>query len=90
MLLIPKNHSEDILSMESAEYQKLMAVGKTMAEKVKNIFNPKRVTFMIVGLEVAHTHLHIFPINSVDNLDTKTAYDATIEELAEVQSLYLS
>jgi len=90
MLLVPKNHSEDILVMDSDEYLHMMMIAKTMAEKIKGLFNPARVSMMVVGLEVAHTHLHIFPTDKIENINPQSAYDATKEELSEVQNLYLN
>jgi len=88
MLLIPKNHSEDIVEMDSEDYEKLFAVAKDIAGKIKEIFSAPRVSLVTMGLAVAHTHLHILPISEESDLNLDMAYDISKEEATEVQGLY--
>lgn len=88
MLLVPKNHSVDAIAMGTDEYQNYMTIGKQLGEKVKNIFGSARVSLMLIGLEVPHTHLHIFPINKIEDTNFENKYEASPEELKEVQELY--
>lgn len=88
MLLIPKNHSDDINQMSTEEFQNLFVTGKKLADKIKTIFNSKRMSLFTMGLEVPHTHLHILPVNNNHALDLASAYDLTEEEAQEVLKLY--
>lgn len=88
MLLIPKNHSNDINQMSSEEFQNLFVTGKKLADKIKTIFNPKKVSLFTMGLEVPHTHLHILPINNNHELNLDSAYNLTKEEATEILELY--
>ena len=88
MLLIPKNHSDDINQMSSEEFQNLFVTGKKLADKIKTIFNPKKVSLFTMGLEVPHTHLHILPINNNHELNLDSAYNLTKEEATEILELY--
>lgn len=89
-LLIPKDHSEEVVQMEEELNKKYFVVAKKFADKLQKIFKSKRVAYMIAGLEVPHTHLHLFPLDHIDELNPHTAYDATKEELAEIQKLLTS
>jgi histidine triad (HIT) family protein len=86
-LIIPKEHHEDILTLPENLNKELFTVAQNFSNKLKNIFNSKRVAYMVAGLEVDHMHLHLFPLNNLETLNTSAAYDATKEELLEVQKL---
>lgn len=88
ILIIPKIHSEDILEANSDTQKQLFELGVDLAKKIKDILKPKRVTFMLAGLGVAHTHLHLIPINSEEQLNPETAYDISKEEIQEVLEFY--
>lgn len=87
-LLIPKNHFEDILSLPEDLNDKLFQVAKIFSLKLKNLFNPKRVAYVIAGLEVNHLHLHLYPLNDLEELNPHHAKDADFEELKRIQSLF--
>lgn len=86
-LLIPKDHYVEILDLPEELNSELFKVAQNFAVKLKNVFLSEKVAYVIAGLEVAHTHLHLFPLNSVDELNPQIAYDATPEELTETQKL---
>jgi histidine triad (HIT) family protein len=86
-IMVPKNHSEDIVEMSEADFDKLFNAGKKLAEKMKSIFGTPRVSLFTMGFGVNHTHLHILPIEKETDLNTDMAYDAMQEELQEVQKL---
>ncbi len=87
LLLIPKNHSEELVVMNDEDYNKLMPVAKRLAAKIKTIYNSPRVSVMTMGFGVAHTHIHIVPISKETDLNTDMAYDASPEELTETQQM---
>jgi histidine triad (HIT) family protein len=87
-LLIPKNHHEDFLQMPTEEYLKYLNIAKLLAYKIKKLFNPKRVAYVFAGLDVNHTHLHIYALNSNEELNPHNVHDATKEELLEAQKLF--
>jgi histidine triad (HIT) family protein len=89
MLLIPKNHTEDILSSSDETSNEMFQIGKTLAKKMKNIFTPDKVAFVLAGQGVPHLHLHLIPMNKETDLDPHQTYKASTEELKEMQDLYL-
>jgi histidine triad (HIT) family protein len=87
-LLIPKNHFEEILVTDDEVVEKIFLTGKNLAQKIKNIFNPDKVAFMVAGQGVPHLHLHLIPMNHESDLDPHIAKDAEFGELAEIQKLF--
>ena len=87
-LLIPKTHFEEILVADDAVVEKIFLTGKKFAQKMKQIFNPDKVAFVVAGQGVPHLHLHLIPINQESDLDPHIAKDANFDELKEIQKLF--
>ena len=47
----------------------LMTVSQSIGKAIDAAFKPKRVGLMIQGFEVPHTHLHVWPTNSIEEFD---------------------
>jgi len=88
MLLIPKTHTEDILSSDDETSTKLFSTGKVLAKKIKSILNPDKVAFVLAGQGVPHLHLHLIPMNKEIDLSPEMAHDLPKEEALEVLNLY--
>ena len=87
-LLIPKIHVEEILVSSDETSTELFRSGKDLAKKIKNIFNPDKVAFVLAGQGVPHLHLHLIPMNQETALDPHIAKDANFADLAEIQKLF--
>lgn len=88
MLLIPKEHTLDILTSSDETSNQLFSVGKKIAKKVKSILNPDKVGFVLAGQGVPHLHLHLIPMNHESDLDHSSARDLNIEEAEEILKKY--
>lgn len=86
-LIIPKKHSEYLFEMSDDDLASLMKFSKPIADKLKKAMNPKtgRVGVMVAGLEVPHTHVHLIPMDSQDDLAFSNAKSANPEELKVIQ-----
>lgn len=62
-IVIPKEHSSTFLDMSSSAYGVLMERVHTIAEKVHTAFPTTRLSVLIKGFDVAHTHVHLIPLN---------------------------
>jgi histidine triad (HIT) family protein len=59
----------------------LMAVSHKIANAMKTLFPCTRIGLMIAGLEVPHTHIHLVPMDSMDDLSFAFAKNAEGEAL---------
>lgn len=76
VLVIPRveiDHWND-LPLDVASH--LMEVSHKIANALKVAYPAKRVGMMIAGLEVPHTHIHLVPIDSMDDLSFAFAKNA--------------
>ena len=83
ILVIPREEIDhwDDLPPELANH--LMKVARILARALKTAYSPKRVGLVIAGLEVPHTHIHLFPVNELSDFDFSKARMAEKSELAQ-------
>ncbi len=99
-LVIPKKHSENVFDIDKDVLQKIIIVGKSIAEKLKVVMDVPAVNLVNssgkqAGQEVMHFHLHIVPRRENDglkihgdrpkNIEKPSTKD--LEKLAELISL---
>ena len=68
-LCILKKEIDYIFNLSDEEYLSLMKFSKKVALAIKKSVNCKRVAMSVVGLEVPHVHVHLIPINNMNDLN---------------------
>ncbi|AEW86834.1 HIT family protein [Flavobacterium columnare] len=66
-LCIPKKEINKIFEMDDELYLGLMAFSKKVATAIEKAIPCKRVGMTVIGLEVPHTHVHLIPLNMMDD-----------------------
>lgn len=69
VLVIPKQEIDHWYDMSDELTAHLMLVSKKISRAIKQAFPCERVGLMIAGLEVPHTHIHLLPIDGMDDFD---------------------
>lgn len=67
-LCIPKQEVDKIFDMPEDQYLGLMAFSRRVAIALEKTVPCKRVGVAVVGLEVPHTHVHLIPLNHMDEM----------------------
>ncbi|KAF2508005.1 HIT family protein [Flavobacterium zhairuonense] len=67
-LCIPKQEIDKIFDMDDELYLGLMKFSKKVAIALEKTVPCKRVGVAVVGLEVPHTHVHLIPLNHMDEM----------------------
>ncbi|MFH6995231.1 HIT family protein [Flavobacterium sp. FlaQc-48] len=67
-LCIPKQEIDKIFDMEDELYLGLMKFSKKIAIALEKTVPCKRVGMAVVGLEVPHAHVHLIPLNEMDEM----------------------
>ena len=70
-LVIPKRETNYIFDIEDQEYQQLFLFAKKVAVALKKTIQCEKVGIAVIGLEVAHAHIHLVPINGIYDIDFK-------------------
>ena len=69
VLVIPKKEVDYIFDLDSETYVGLMMFAQIVAAALKKAIPCKRIGVSVIGLEVPHTHIHLIPINSMDDMN---------------------
>ena len=67
-LCIPKQEIDKIFDMDDELYLGLMKFAKKIAIALEKTVPCKRVGMAVVGLEVPHAHVHLIPLNHMDEM----------------------
>ena len=67
-LCIPKQAVDKIFDMEETHYLGLMAFSRKIALAIEMAIPCKRVGMSVIGLEVPHAHVHLIPLNEMDEI----------------------
>ncbi len=68
-LVVPFEEVDHWVDLAPALAAHLMMVSQTIARAQQEAFGPERIGFIIAGLEVPHTHIHLIPIEAEADLD---------------------
>lgn len=68
LLVIPRMEVDQWIDLPVDVMTHLSAISHKLAKALKQGFPCKRVGMMIAGLEVPHTHIHLVPMDSMDDL----------------------
>jgi histidine triad (HIT) family protein len=83
VLVIPKAEVDYIFDLDDETYTGLQLFAKIVAEGIKAAIPCKKVGVAVIGLEVPHAHIHLIPMNRVDDLNfSRPKLSFTDDELA--------
>ena len=84
-LVIPKKETDYIFDIQSDEYVQLWMFAQKVAKAVGAAIPCKRVGVAVIGLEVPHAHIHLIPIDKLDDMNfAKPKLQLDHMELAEI------
>lgn len=86
-LAIPKKEIDYIFDIEDDHLGRLMAFSKSVAKAIEAVVSCERIGVSVIGLEVPHTHIHLIPINDIEDMNfSKPKLSPSQDELAELAS----
>jgi histidine triad (HIT) family protein len=90
-LVIPKLEIDRFLDMSDNYLSEILLFAKPIATAIEKSFPCKRCGLSVVGLEVPHAHLHLIPLNTMNDINfTRMKLSPTAEELKEAQKKILN
>jgi histidine triad (HIT) family protein len=81
-LVVPKQEIDYIFDINDELYLGLMAFAKQIEPAIRQAVPCQRVGVAVIGLEVPHAHVHLIPINSMNDMDFSKKTKPSQEELA--------
>jgi histidine triad (HIT) family protein len=90
-LVVPKIEIDKMFDLPDEYLSSMMIFAKPIARAIEKSFRCNRCGMAVVGLEVPHAHLHLVPINGIDDLNfTRGKIKLTPEQLKKAQEKILS
>jgi histidine triad (HIT) family protein len=84
-LIIPKLEQDYIFDIEDDAYMAFQLFAKKVAKKLKSHIPCKRIGVAVIGIEVPHAHIHLIPINTIDDMNfSREKLKLSPEELQEL------
>jgi histidine triad (HIT) family protein len=91
LLVIPKKEVDKLFDLDDETYTRLMLFAKTIAIAMKKAIPCNRIGLTVIGLEVPHAHVHLIPINGVNDMNftlpklkfTPEQFKATADKIRE-------
>jgi histidine triad (HIT) family protein len=91
LLVIPKKEVDKLFDLDDETYTGLMLFAKTVAIAMKKAIPCNRIGVTVIGLEVPHAHVHLIPINGVNDMNftnpklkfTPEQFKATADKIRE-------
>ncbi|CAN5615334.1 HIT family protein [soil metagenome] len=68
-LVVPKKEVDYIFDLEDEVLSGLTLFSKKVAKAIKKAVPCLRVGVAVIGLEVPHTHVHLVPLNSMNDIN---------------------
>ncbi len=90
-LVIPKLEIDNLFDLPKDYLSEILIFAQPIAKAIEKSFPCNRCGISVVGLEVPHAHVHLIPINTMDDLNfTRGKLTLSQNELKETQEKILS
>jgi histidine triad (HIT) family protein len=84
-LVVPKVEEDYIFDLEDKVLGEMVVFSKRVANAIKEAFPCDRIGMSVIGLEVPHAHIHLIPINGMNDMNfANPKLELTGEEFKEI------
>lgn len=85
VLVIPKQEVDKLFELDKETYSGLMNFAYDIAQAVEKAIPCLRVGVAVIGLEVPHVHVHLVPLNTMNDINfTQPKMKVSPEEMNEI------
>ncbi len=67
-LVVPKKEVNRLFDLDESTYNKLMSFSRKIAIAQKKVLDCDRIGMAVIGLEVPHVHVHLIPLNKMEDI----------------------
>ena len=67
-LVVPKKEENKIFDLSKEAYKDLMDFSYRVAKALEKAVPNSRIGMSVIGLEVPHAHVHLIPLNEMDDI----------------------
>lgn len=70
-LVVPKKETDYIFELDDDQLSGLILFSKKVASAIKSVIPCNRIGVAILGLEVPHAHVHLVPMDTMEDINFK-------------------
>ena len=85
-LCITKKEIDQIFDLDDETLSELIIFSKKVANAIKKAVVCERVGMSVIGLDVPHVHVHLIPINNMDDMSFDTKINMTESQFNETMN----
>jgi len=83
-LVVPKREVDRYFDLKDEEIASINIFAKVVSTAIESVVPCKRIGVAVIGLEVPHAHIHLIPLNSVEDINfERTKLDLSQELLSD-------
>ena len=91
VLVVPKKEVDYIFDLEDDLLTELNLFAKKLSKAIEKAIPCKRIGVAVIGLEVPHAHVHLLPLNSVQDINfAQPKLKLEAEEMETIQKKILA
>jgi len=83
-LCIPKKEVDKLFDLDDKTYHGLMEFSRQVALAMRNAIPCQRIGMSVIGLEVPHCHVHLIPLQTMDDARFITKVEMEVSEFEEI------
>lgn len=67
-LVVPKKEVNKLFDLDEAMYNSLMSFSREIALAMEKVISCERIGMSVIGLEVPHVHVHLIPLQKMEDI----------------------
>tara|TARA_B100000989_G_scaffold297225_1_gene282399 strand:+ start:949 stop:1350 length:402 start_codon:yes stop_codon:yes gene_type:complete len=87
VLCVPKLPIDKLFDLPETSYQELMNFSRKVALGLRQVVPCKRIALSVIGLEVPHAHVHLIPIEKIQDATFQSKMVININEMENLATL---
>lgn len=76
VLVVPKKQVEFVWDLEDEDYQAVMTTVRKVGRRIREIMSKPYVGVMVIGVDVPHVHIHVFPFSTMEEYSRRPDMEA--------------
>jgi histidine triad (HIT) family protein len=68
-LVVPKKEIDHFFNLDDDFLTEILLFSKKISKAIKKVTRCNRIGLSVIGLEVPHAHLHLVPLNEMNDID---------------------
>jgi len=83
-LVVPKKEVNKLFDLDKETYNELMSFSREIAIALEKSIPCKRIGMSVIGLEVPHVHVHLIPLQTMEDIQFTKKEKFTLEKMQEI------